>query len=169
MGHSPHSLVHFLPVHVKMLRSSHFLLPCAFKTTGHPFICLTLGPSRFNGYKSRRMGKKYEVLRGRKCSPTNKWPAFKNAQIYVFALWHPSTIQPAVHFIPLPSSAQSNPIPSGDGQRDGNTLICVAYVLTAGAGRLRRGPPTASLHLSAEWRERMERSRGGEQRGQWIN
>lgn len=88
-----------------------------------------------------------------------------DSQIYMFVLWHSSTIQPAMHFSPLLSSAHGNTIRSGDGQINRNTLICVAHVPKLDWGRT----PYTPFHLSAEWREGMERSRRGHQCSQWIN
>lgn len=70
-----------------------------------------------------------------------------------------------MHFSPLLSSAHGNPIRSGDGQINSNTLICVAHVPKLDWDRT----PYTPFHLSAEWREGMERSRRGHQCSQWIN
>lgn len=94
-----------------------------------------------------------------------------DAQIYVFALWHPHhrSTSSAFHCTGLPSPAHSNPIPSDDGQRNGNTLICVAYVLTLDGDHV-LDTSTISFDLSEEWQERMERARKKrDQCGQWIN
>lgn len=70
-----------------------------------------------------------------------------------------------MRFSPLLSSAHGNPIRSGDGQINRNTLICVAHVLKLDWDRT----PCTPFHLSEEWQEGMERSRRGNQCSQWIN
>lgn len=75
-----------------------------------------------------------------------------------------STIQPAERFSRVSPPIRSNPIPSGDGQINRSALICVAYVLTLDWDQRSLDPLYTSFHLSAEWRERMERS----WRGHWF-
>lgn len=103
-------------------------------------------------------------IRGRKSSTANKWAAVRCVQIYVFALWHPITNQPALCFAHLASSAHSNPISSGDGQSNGNTLIYVAHVLTLHRDGVSDPLLPRSTWVQSDrrgWREREEETSAG--------
>lgn len=125
-----------------------------FFQTGHQFIRLALGihetpayilrPSLFsNSLKSRRMGREVWGTRGRKCSTTNKWPVLKMHRfMYLLCdILAPSNQQCISSLFPHRRRVILSPLVTG--QRNGNTLICVAYVLMAWAGTGRERETTS--------------------------